>query len=177
MGRTKGFKAQGFTLVEIMLVASIIALLVSISYLSITRVLESFRQARCVHNLEQIRTAIKLFQMDHHRLPGGPEDLYPHYISSKEIFFCPSDRFARKMGLVSSYIWHNWGDAPPPKEAQIEWIPWSIALKIRGDKFPYVVCDEHPGIFIILRLNGSIEKVSEKWAREKIKGRFDSWKL
>jgi len=177
MDRFKTWRSKGLTLLEMLLVSLIVALLVSIIYLVLSSVLESMRQARCMNHLYQIGVAIKMFQEDHGRLPGWLFDLYPHYINSLDTFICPSDPKPWPVnpakGEFVSYIYHNWGDTPPPKEAEIkDWIPWSKALQMRGDQFPIAVCPHHPNCFIVLRLNGSIEKVTKK-----LQLGFSSWKL
>lgn len=173
---------SGFTLIEMLLVIAIISLLICILYISIVSVIGYIRQIRCMNNLKQIGIAIKIFEQDHHRLPNDLFELYPNYINTKEILVCPSDptpwHYNPEEGKFLSYVYHNWGDTPPPKEAELtDWVPWSKALQIRGERFPIVVCPHHGHIpnnplFIVLRLNGQVEIV-----RKKPEQGFFSWKL
>jgi len=131
-----------------------------------------------MNNLRQIGLAIKMFEEDHDRLPGDLFELYPTYVKSLEIFICPSDPkpwpYNASEGKFISYMYHNWGDTPPPKEAEIpNWVPWSKALQMRGDQFPIVVCPHHGyDLYLVLRLNGAVERI-----RKHLPIGFHSWEL
>lgn len=102
-------KLNGFTLVEILVVLTIIGILVALLFPVMARVREKSRAATCVSNLKQIFVASQLYMQDNN------EDLPPNahaiinfadpsaanwksniigsmspYIKSKQILFCPS---------------------------------------------------------------------------------------
>lgn len=98
-------RAQGFTLVELLVVISIIVVLMAILFPAFQSAREKARQTRCISNMHQIDIALKSYLQDYHRFPtppyydataqkyfGGVDDLYPDYIQSHETFVCPADR-------------------------------------------------------------------------------------
>jgi general secretion pathway protein G len=76
---------RGFTLIEILVVVSIIAFLAAILFPVFTRVREKGRQTSCLSNLRQLGHAMTMYTQDYER--------YPHAID-------PADRFAAE-------IWEN----------------------------------------------------------------------
>ena len=98
----------GFTLVELLVVIAIIAVLVAILMPVIGSAREKSRQARCLSNMMQINTALRVYKADYGRYPfapyfdanlwkyqGGPNCLYPDYVSSKANLICPNDATLR----------------------------------------------------------------------------------
>ncbi|GJM24164.1 MAG: hypothetical protein DHS20C16_05790 [Phycisphaerae bacterium] len=69
---------RGFTLVELLVVVSIIALLISILLPSLKRAREQSKLVVCKSNLHQIGTGIQLYAQDNRGLiPRGPEPAMP----------------------------------------------------------------------------------------------------
>ena len=58
-------KNKGFTLIELMVVISIIALLSSVTYASLSATRVSARNVARAQQTHQLNTAIKLYQLDH----------------------------------------------------------------------------------------------------------------
>jgi len=96
---------QGFTLVELLVVISIIVVLMAILFPAFQSAREKARQTRCITNLHAIDIALKSYLQDYRRFPlppfynqaslkyeGGPAALYPDYIQSHETMVCPADR-------------------------------------------------------------------------------------
>jgi len=117
-------KAKGFTLIDVLVIAGIVAILPGLIWPSIWRARESKRRAQCLSNLKQIMLGIKTYTPDYDesyptsatpvveeiRRPGrlgpwrrsspGETDvkthyrdlgiLYPYYVSSLDVFTCPS---------------------------------------------------------------------------------------
>src|SRR5438093_13593367 len=84
---------EAFTLVELMCVVAIIAVLAALVAGLYSHVQESGRQAKCLHNLTQIATAVHLFAIDHEgRFPVFKDFDVPlvPYIPDQRIFYCPS---------------------------------------------------------------------------------------
>ncbi len=70
---TASYKSQrdGFTLLELMVVISIIAMLMSLILPAIHQAREQARRTQCLHNLRQISVATHGFHSAHLRLPEG----------------------------------------------------------------------------------------------------------
>ncbi|HEY5425936.1 MAG TPA: prepilin-type N-terminal cleavage/methylation domain-containing protein [Candidatus Tumulicola sp.] len=75
---------KGFTLIEMMIVVSIIAILVSILVPNFVRARAQAQTSACESNLKEIATAIELFQTDNDRYPASGtvdssnDDLQPY---------------------------------------------------------------------------------------------------
>ena len=104
---------HGFSLVELLTVIAIIAILAAIIFPVMATVKARAKTVQCMTNLQQIASALKMFQMDNRRYPetlgnyvqynsGGalvPFDkttsdpthlsLYPEYVKSVSVFHCP----------------------------------------------------------------------------------------
>jgi prepilin-type N-terminal cleavage/methylation domain-containing protein len=102
---------QGFTLVELLVVISIIVVLMAILFPAFQSAREKARQTRCITNLHAIDIALKAYLQDYRRFPfppeyngtryvGGPAALYPDYIQDHEAMVCPADR--KIDGVVSA---------------------------------------------------------------------------
>jgi len=97
----------GFTLIELIVVIAIIGILVAILFPVFSRVREKARQTKCRAHLMQLITALKEYRTDNGRYPGAPyyddsagryyggfSELYPDYITDRDLLICPDDREA-----------------------------------------------------------------------------------
>ena len=131
----KMHKTAGFTLVEMLVVVSIIVVLMAIMFPVFQSVREKARQSNCQANLHQIAAAMKIYRTDNGRYPpapyydtsakryvGGVSALYPDEISDKNLLICPADRQVDGMEaearerLYSSY--NGWVEAPDPNDEE-----------------------------------------------------------
>ena len=81
-----------FTLVEMLVVVTIIAILASITAVAVNSAKEKARQTDCMSNLRQLGTAIVTYRADNRgRNPPWLSKLYPTYIDDKGIYVCRSD--------------------------------------------------------------------------------------
>ena len=102
------FKREGFTIIELLIVITIILILAAILFPTVEKIRERARAAVCMNNLKQLGMALILY-MDNWdgclNLTWGeiaysqPKDfwpnywpylLYPNYVKSTEVFVCPS---------------------------------------------------------------------------------------
>lgn len=143
----------GFTLVELIVVFTVIAILGAILFPVFTRAREAARKSHCSANLSQIGLALQVYARDHDgRFPPRDHDLRPlsPYLSDGSVLRCPTD----------------WAPAP-------EWPGWSglpsssyqyrggYAIEDRAD-LPIVADWElrHNNFITVLSLSGSVKGVS-----------------
>ena len=102
----------GFTLVELLVVISIIALLLSILMPSLQKARESAKRVVCQGHLRQVSLGTQMYTMENHSkfpLMGtisfskGQKNPYDHwdkliypYINNSKVFHCPSERIETK---------------------------------------------------------------------------------
>ena len=101
-------KEKGFTLIELLVVMGIIAILAALLLPALQRAREAARRTSCSNNLKQLGDGLAMYRNDNDKLPrgsnqehcvdlGGPNSplgwgkLYPGYISSAAVYWCPSD--------------------------------------------------------------------------------------
>jgi len=106
---------RGFTLIELMIVISIIAILALVLFPLYAKAREASRRVSCASNLEQIGMALNMYAQayDGH-YPRRNNDflaLYP-YASSGDVFACPSDNGAPYQERFAPGL----EGAPPPKK-------------------------------------------------------------
>ncbi len=101
-------RPTGFTLVELLVVISIIMILMSMLMPSLARAKAKAQQIKCVSNLRQLGMAAGMYAADHNsefparRIPTNawPHKLKPYYIDW-QIIVCPKDSFG-VIGLLSN---------------------------------------------------------------------------
>jgi prepilin-type processing-associated H-X9-DG protein/prepilin-type N-terminal cleavage/methylation domain-containing protein len=94
--RRDGRLLTGFTLVELLVVVSIISLMMALLLPSLTRAQKQGEQIHCLANQHQLHLAWTLFSTDNDdRLCRTVRGLKP-YVPLEEVFFCTSDNTARR---------------------------------------------------------------------------------
>ena len=88
-------KRMGFTLVELLVVMSVIAILASFLVPALGRSREQARRTNCLNNLKQIGLAVSMYRLDNNdAYPTSLNDLYAadgsKYIDNIDVFVCPS---------------------------------------------------------------------------------------
>jgi len=91
---------RGTTLIEIVVMASIVAVLTGMLMPAFARAKEKARRAACTNNLLQFSFALSEYRNDCGDLPPWLSTLYPDYIRDTSIFICPADGSAGLDGAV-----------------------------------------------------------------------------
>jgi len=82
---------RAFTLLEILVVAGVLALLAAMLFPAFSRARNMARRASCVSNLRQIGLASQMYERDADELAPRLSIIYPAYLSDARLFICPSD--------------------------------------------------------------------------------------
>jgi len=103
--RTPYSARRGFTLVEVTIVVTIIAILAAILFPVFGRAREAARRTNCASNLYQIGAALQLYARDYDgRFPPADHDLRPviqGYLNDPGVLRCPSDQ-------IPASAWQGW---------------------------------------------------------------------
>lgn len=82
----------GFTLMELLVVMTIIGLLTSVLTISVQASYKQARQANCKSNLRQFGVALSIYRGEHENIvPDWISNLYPDYVDDKSMYVCHSD--------------------------------------------------------------------------------------
>jgi len=120
-------KRTGFTLIELLVVIAIMAVLAAMLLPALSQARERARRTTCMNNLRQFAMAYEMyaddfyekFPYDKYALYGGTKTIYPYYINSNQVFWCPSAlnrRLPKPDGVIGEYNsypptdndWRNW---------------------------------------------------------------------
>jgi prepilin-type N-terminal cleavage/methylation domain-containing protein len=145
---------RAFTLVELLVVISIIAILVAILLPSLTRARDSANKAACQLQLHQFAIALNMYANDNHgwlpiatAAPAGVcndtqeypftigtntytsnfVNLFPRYLTNKRIFLCPA---FNGQNDPNYYFWYSWAELGGPlnplqyKRSNYLYLPW-----------------------------------------------------
>ncbi|MCX7887712.1 MAG: type II secretion system GspH family protein, partial [Verrucomicrobiae bacterium] len=98
MKRINLWKGRAFTLIELLIVITIIGILAGLMFPVAGRIRETARRTQCLNNLRQIGTAIGMYYDDNQQRmpagdgPAGSFTVLSNYLSSTpRILWCPSD--------------------------------------------------------------------------------------
>lgn len=159
-------RKRGFTLIELTVVISIIAILASILFPLFARARETARRSTCASNLQQIGGALNMYAQNYDgRYPAKNNEfgLLYSYASNQDIFYCPSDSAE-----------HYWEMKSAPPSTQPSFVEPLIAVRTyssyvyRGgltndDRADTPIASEaqiwHSDVANVLHLGGSVKGV------------------
>lgn len=123
---------SGFTLVELLVVISIIALLLSILMPSLQKARASAQKVICGNNLKQIGTAIRLYVMEHN-------DYYPPHRVVYGSTVLPGEGRISALERVAAYL-------ECKEDRRIMSDAWDLNIKREVDYYPVLICpaDKNP---------------------------------
>lgn len=113
---------RGFTLVELLVVVSIIALLIAILLPGLSKAKQAARTTVCASQLRQVTMGLMQYSLDDGRLPfrswdiADPAKPYEfwvgaiqaqNYLSNMGVFFCPSSEQGRNQRLFGKTWWQS----------------------------------------------------------------------
>ena len=153
---------KGLTLMELLVVISILATLAALLYPVYLSVRTKMYAVSCANQLRQIGLAIKMYVHDQgdetpYSMPYSLGQLYPNYIHDKELLVCPYFRAIAPIGLIegmhqrSQKRWKEpWSSywLMCPKSLDEGWrrgdnMGFAPIFAKRGDATPIVFCDSH----------------------------------
>lgn len=147
-------KRPGFTLVELLVVVTILAVLLGVGFPLGRSLIARSREASCLNNLRSLGVALQSYLQDHNNTmpilkvgrsstsddePVLETTLLP-YLGSEDAFHCPADsKEFNKSG--SSYLWNSTQNGLPYGDLSF------FGIKDRPDKIPLITDKEawHPG--------------------------------
>jgi general secretion pathway protein G len=80
MVKTRRRGQRGFTLIELIIVVTIIGILAGIAVVQVKNSVRKAKEAALMKNLHDIRTAIDNFYADKQRFPSSLDELVPNYL-------------------------------------------------------------------------------------------------
>ena len=84
---------RGFSLLEVVVVMTIMTLLATLLFPVVGRAVARARQTECRSNLRQFASALMIYRSEHRgKNPDWLSSLYPDYVDSRELYVCPSDK-------------------------------------------------------------------------------------
>ena len=139
--KTRNRKRQGFTLVELLVVISIIGMLIALLLPAVQAARETARQATCSNNLKNIALAMVSYESSKNVYPGYCNNLNPAGLASEAANNERSWAFAILPQLDNRALYDKYRD-PPPAGGDAD--PDAIANSSITESLELFVCPTNP---------------------------------
>lgn len=153
---------RGFTLLELLIVVSIVALLLGMLFVAINQARARARSVKCLNNVRQLALGVRVYTDQHNgRLPDGLKEpwfaqIAPCLESEPSVFRCPDDPQLAEQ----SYGWRDESVCYPPASLagkRIDFIASSRLVMI----FDQAPGWHAPGMINVAMVNSSAEAMEE----------------
>jgi prepilin-type N-terminal cleavage/methylation domain-containing protein len=139
--KTRNRKTKGFTLVELLVVISIIGMLIALLLPAVQAARETARQATCSNNLKNIALAMVSYESSKNVFPGYCNNLNPSLITSEAANEERSWAFAILPQLDNRALYDKYRD-PPPSSGDAD--PDAIANSSITETLELFICPTNP---------------------------------
>lgn len=158
-------RSQGFTLIEVIIVAAILAILAGAVFVLSGPARENARQAICMTQLKQIHASALLYATDWPENSGLPYlDDFPvsgfrpntlaSYTKSKDTFYCPDSTQSARKRFPSTYSWRIGGFTLGPIKDEFDALHnRKLRAELERDKtsFAILACEVHDEVYYMPR--------------------------
>lgn len=181
--------STGFTLVELLVVISIIAVLIALLFPVFHKARGQSRESVCTSNIHQIAVAMRMYMSDYdEKRPGRFQTVADQYVKSSAVLLCPDDPTGNWGGIFAGGGLRD--PSQPPETVRysyfmpLESLGWSefawgeitaadsnvgiVADQQHGVKRlpePHTMVD-YEGLFLTARMDGSVQRRQVHWKHE-----------
>jgi len=160
----------GFSLLEILVVITVLAILLGIGYPVFHQIQDRAKAVRCASNLSSLGAALNLYLLDHQNRmptllagkssrdqPGDTIDsVLAPYVKSDHVFHCPADDAGLHESTGTSYFWNSLLNGQPVTSLRFLVVTDPARIPVLSDKEGF---HRHIGDKVnLLYADGRVEK-------------------
>jgi prepilin-type N-terminal cleavage/methylation domain-containing protein/prepilin-type processing-associated H-X9-DG protein len=172
-GSFAGRHRQAFTLIELVVVISLVSLLMGLLVPGLNIIRKKATNVECISNLKELYIAMQLYANDndgrfpkvtnYNQVPLKIMEILKPYVNTDDIFWCPGDR-EKESHPGGSYDWRVTHDPKTTLSGvRLDLIRHPNRVIIAGELAPDI---HEPGMINVLYADGHVDQVTvEKWFR------------